>query len=107
MKPPVGVSLPAHFHQAPSSVDMAKLRAERFEKTLKVHILAKGQYWSHNSSQCWLADMLADAMHWSDVNGTDFKFVIKLAGSHHESEKLADLMLTAKPVVSMNASVAH
>ena len=90
-KLPVGVSLPAQFHLCTSSVNMAKVRAERFEKTLKSYVLSKGNVWSHNTSQCWLADMLADAFHFMDANGSDVEFVLKLARSHHECEKIKDL----------------
>lgn len=83
------VSLPAEFHPAP--VDMAAFRAERFEKVLKAYMLAKGNVWQDGTGQSWLADMLADALHWADVNGVNASFVLKMAQSHFESEKLEDV----------------
>lgn len=86
------VKPPENFYAVQNSVDMARIRSERFEKTLKSNIQAKGHVWSHGTGPTWLADMLADAFHWCDVNGFDPDFVVKLARSHHESEKLEDVM---------------
>lgn len=108
----VAVKLPDRFKVAQKGVDMAAFRSELFEKTLKTHIQAKGYAWNHGTGQGWLADILADAFHWCDVNGCDADFVLKMARSHHESEKLEDVMrITAnrpfQPISPMNQTAPH
>jgi hypothetical protein len=89
-EPPFGVNLPIVFFK-PEPVYMAKFRGDRFEKTLKSYMFLKGNAWAYNSRQNWLADMVADAFHFCDVNAIDTDFVIKLARSHFEQEKLDDV----------------
>jgi hypothetical protein len=49
--------------------------------------------------------MVADAFHFCDVNAIDSDFVIKLARSHFEQEKLDDVSqgLVAPPKASVSA----
>ena len=105
-KLPVSVSLPAHHHAAPA-INMAEFRAQRFEKALKEYVQTKGNLWVLNSAQYWLADMLADAFHWCDVNGSDPEFVLKLTRSHHEGEKLADTIRSMQTFAQNSASPPH
>lgn len=87
---PVCVSFPKQFHAPHSPADMPSIRAARFEQALKAYMAAKGNAWTPNGREYLAADMIADALHWCDVNGNDIKFVLSMARSHHESEKLED-----------------
>ncbi len=103
---PVSVSLPSQFHAA-QPADMAAVRAARFEHVLKEYMAAKGNAWTPNGREYLAADMIADALHWCDVNGNDIKFVLSMARSHHESEKLEDARRTAMTFSPMTASPPH
>lgn len=98
---PINVSLPVSYYAQDATTSQSTIRAARFEDALKAYMATKGNHWSHNSSQCWFADMMADALHWCDANSVDVNFVLSLARSHHASEKLEDARQAA---VSLGAS---
>lgn len=97
------VTLPAQFHSPPSQINMAKFRSERFEKVLKSYMLSKGNAWCHGTGQSWLADLMADALHFCEVNGINADFALKLARSHFENEKLDDVKQAAFNVPKASA----
>lgn len=103
--PSIGVNLPPAFVMH-KPVNMARVRSERFEKALKSYMLSKGNAWVDGSRQSWLADMMADAFHFCDGNSIDIDFVLKLARSHFEQEKIEDVKqgLIAMPKVGVSAT---
>lgn len=78
---------------------MLAQRASRFDNCLKRFVESKGEAWAHNTPRCWAADMLADLLHWCDVNDLDFEDMLTLAKGHHRFERDDDLKVSSVGVV--------